>query len=44
MGKLKYPAQSGQDFEILHLVYGKPAATNASEATSMRHGAANEKP
>ncbi|HUA97753.1 MAG TPA: DUF5666 domain-containing protein [Terracidiphilus sp.] len=44
IGKLKYPAQSDQDFEILHLIYGRPAATDATEASSMARGSANEKP
>lgn len=44
MDKLKYPARSGQQFEILHLIYGKPATTNPTEATSMSQGGANERP
>lgn len=44
LDKLKYPAQSREDFEILHEIYGKRATAITTVATSLRQGGAKERP
>jgi hypothetical protein len=44
ISKLKYPAQSRQEFDILHLMYGKPAATSEAKVISLTHSGADKKP